>query len=219
MPALSHCDIHCHAFYLSLRFAVVTNRTTDRKATVMDPKEQLGHILPTLIKMVDDVAPHQLSAATPCTKFNVHDVLNHMITLGGAFAYSFRGEEPPEITAPKTNGNVPAAEFRKAMEDLLDSVNSPGAMQRTVNTPAGEMPGETFARLVAFDGLVHGWDIAQATGADYQPSPEVVAAVDEFAHNALTPAMRDGDTFKEATTPPADAGPIERLAAFSGRTV
>lgn len=185
----------------------------------MDPREQLGHILPTVSELVDSIEPHQLDGATPCAKFNVHDVLNHMITLGGTFAYSFRGEEPPEIAAPDTAGRVPAAEFRKAMEDLLDAVNSPGAMERTVNSPVGAMPGETFARLVAFDGLVHGWDLARATGSDYQLPSAVIAGVDEFARAALTADMRDGDTFKEATTPPAGAGAIERVAAFSGRTV
>lgn len=185
----------------------------------MDPREQLAHILPTITKMVDGIAPQELSQATPCAKFDVHDVLNHMIGPGSAFAYSFRGEEPPELATPETGGCVPAAEFRQAMEDLLDAVNSPGAMERTVTTPLGQMPGEAFARFVAFDGLVHGWDLASATGSEYHLPSEVVSAVDEFAHAALTPEMRDGDTFKQATTPPANAGPIERVAAFSGRTV
>jgi uncharacterized protein (TIGR03086 family) len=185
----------------------------------MDPREQLTHILPTITKVVDGIEPQDLNKATPCAKFDVHDVLNHMIVLGGAFAYSFRGEEPPDIVAPETSGRVPAAEFRQAMDDLLEAVNSPGAMERTVTSPVGEMPGETFARLVAFDGLVHGWDLASATGSQYHLPSEVISAVDEFARSALTPEMRDGDTFKQATTPPADAGPIERVVAFSGRTV
>ena len=185
----------------------------------MDPNEQLGHILPTITRMVDDILPEVLHNTTPCDRFDVGDVLNHMITLGGTFAYAFRGEEPPEIVAPETAGRVPVAEFRNTMADLLDAVNSPGAMERIVDTPVGQMPGETFARLVAFDGLVHGWDIARATGIGYRLPAEVIAEVDQFAHNALTPDMRDGDTFKEATTPPNDASPIERVAAFSGRTV
>ncbi len=185
----------------------------------MDPREQLAQILPTITKVVDGIKPQQLNKATPCAKYDVHDVLNHMIVLGGTFAYSFRGEESPEIVAPDTGGRVPSAEFRRAMEDLLDAVNSPGAMERTVIAPIGQMPGETFARLVAFDGLVHGWDLASATGSEYHLPSEVISAVDEFAHAALTPEMRDGDTFKEATAPPADAGPIERVAAFSGRNI
>jgi uncharacterized protein (TIGR03086 family) len=92
-------------------------------------------------------------------------------------------------------------------------------MERTITTPMGEMPGEAFARFVAFDGLLHGWDIATATGLDYTVPADVVAAVDEFARVALTSEMRDGDTFKQAVTAPANVGPLEQLAAFSGRSV
>ncbi len=116
-------------------------------------------------------------------------------------------------------GWVPAAEFREVMAELLDAVKSEGAMGRTLSTPMGEMPGETFARLVAFDGLMHGWDLASSTGQTFDVPPAVVASIDEFARGALTPEMRDGDTFKEATVAPDDATQLERLVAFSGRSL
>jgi uncharacterized protein (TIGR03086 family) len=185
----------------------------------MEPTEQLSLIVPTLTAMVDRIEPTQLTHPTPCSAFTVHDVLDHMIVLGGSFAYWFRGQEAPEISAPPVYGWVPAAEFRRAMDDLLDAVNSPGAMERTITAPIGEMPGSTFARFVAFDGLIHGWDLASATGLTFELPPAVVAAVDEFARHAITAEMRDGDTFKEATTAPEDASQLERLVAFSGRSL
>lgn len=185
----------------------------------MQPTDQLAHILPVVGDVVAGIRPDQLDAPTPCDAFTVHDVLDHMVVLGGSFAYAFRGEEPPDISAPAVYGWVPEKEFRAAMDDLLDAVRAPGAMERTVSAPFGEVPGETFARFVAFDGLVHGWDLARSTGQDYPPDPEVVAAVDEFARQALTPDMRDGDTFAAETTPPAGASRLEQLVAFSGRTV
>ena len=51
-----------------------------------------------------------------------------------------------------------------------------------------------FARFVVFDGLVHGWDLATATGQPYEPRGALVAEVDAFARQALDP-LRDGDTF------------------------
>jgi uncharacterized protein (TIGR03086 family) len=185
----------------------------------MEPTEQLSHILPTLNSVVDRIEPEQLDLPTPCEKFSVHDVLDHMIVLGGSFAYWFRGEAAPDIEPSPTDGSVPASQFRKTMDDLLDAVRSPGAMERTITAPMGEMPGSTFARLVAFDGVVHGWDLASATGLDYQLPRPVIAAVDRFARSALTPEMRDGDTFKDATTPNEYATPLESLVAFSGRTL
>ena len=101
----------------------------------MEPAEQLTYILPTLTAMVDRIEPTQLRNPTPCARFTVHDVLDHMIVLGGSFAYAFRGQDAPDINAPAVYGWVPAAEFRKAMDDLLDAVKSPGAMERTISAP------------------------------------------------------------------------------------
>lgn len=185
----------------------------------MEPTEQLSSILPALTAMVDRIQPAQLNHPTPCSAFSVHDVLDHMIVLGGSVAYQFRGQEPPVIIAPPVYGWVPAAEFRKVMDDLLDAINSPGAMERTITAPVGELPGSTFARFVAFDGLIHGWDLATATGQNYEQPPAVIAAVDQFARDAITAEMRDGDTFKEATAAPEDASQLERLVAFSGRSL
>ena len=185
----------------------------------MQPTEQLTVILPAISELVDMIEPAQLHNPTPCTNFVLSDVLDHMIVLGGSLSYLFRGLQPPEPETRDDDGRVPAAEFRKVMHDLLDAVHTEGAMERTISSPVGEMPGDTFARLVAFDGLVHGWDIATATGQPYDPPADLVAAVDGFARQAIADGMRDGDTFAVATEPPAGATPIERLAAFTGRTV
>ena len=81
------------------------------------------------------------------------------------------------------------------------------------------MPGDTFARFVVLDGLVHGWDIATAIGKPYEPAANLVAEVDAFTRLAITEDLRDGDTFAAAVEPPADASPMVKLAAFTGRTV
>ena len=185
----------------------------------MEPTQQLSEILPRLTKLVGEIDPDQLESATPCDDFTVRDVLNHMIVLGGSFAYWFRGEEAPELTPPDTNGFVPSAAFQSVMDDLLTAVQLEGAMERVISAPVGEMDGETFARLVAFDGVVHGWDLARSTGVPFEVPSAVLGEVDSFAREALTDEMRDGDTFKDEVQPPFDARPIERLAAFSGRAI
>jgi uncharacterized protein (TIGR03086 family) len=185
----------------------------------MTPIEQLSHIIPALNGVVDRIWYGQLDASTPCAKFTVHDVLDHMIVGGGTFAPLFRGETPSDVKAPAVYGWVPAAEFKATMEDLLSAVQSPGALDRVIQSPFGEVDGDTFARFVAFDGLIHGWDLAQATGQVWAPPIDVIAAVDAFAREAIAPAMRDGETFKEPAPEPAHAGPLEHLVAFSGRVI
>ena len=181
----------------------------------MDPRDQLDAIVPLLNDLVADLDDEKLGASTPCASFDVRQVLEHMIGGGTMFAAAFRGE--PSAGAPAT-GDVVGA-FRTAMADLQASVRTPGALERTIAAPFGEVPGETFARFVALDGLVHGWDIATATGQSYDPPAEVVREADAFARQAIGDDMRDGDTFAAATEAPAGAPPIARLAAFTGRSV
>ena len=133
----------------------------------MEPTEQLSYILPTLSALVDRIEPTQLDNSTPLHRVHrarrarPHDRARWFVRLLVPRRGSSRVERAP------VHGRVPAAEFRKTMDDLLDAVISPGAMERTIAAPVGEMPGSTFARFVAFDGLIHGWDLASATGLDY----------------------------------------------------
>ena len=183
----------------------------------MDGVQQLDEIMPLLHELVDGISPDQLSGATPCAKFSVAGVLEHMIGGATVFAPAFRGESPSPGSAP-TAGSL-QDQWRAAMADLLDAVHSPGASERTVAAPFGEVPGAVFARFVAFDGLVHGWDLATATNQPYAPPADVVREVDAFARQALSDGMRDGDTFAAEKPAPADASGLERVVAFSGRTI
>lgn len=183
----------------------------------MEPTDQLAHVLPAVCGVVDGLDPMQLHAPTPCREFDVHGVLDHLMVGAATCAYLFRGEDPPEMKAPPVYGRVPDREFHQAMDDLFDAVRSPGALDRTIATPFGPMRGEDFARFLAFDVLVHGWDLSQATGQRYRVDPDVVAVADDFARQALTPDLRDGDVFAAEVDAPDGADRLQRLVAFSGR--
>ena len=181
----------------------------------MDPRNQLDEILPLLNELVAPLDDAQLDAPTSCAKFAVRDVLEHMIGGATMFAAAFRGEAP--VDPAETTDLV--ATFPTAMAELLSAVHSPGALDRTISAPFGEVPGDVFARFVAMDGLVHGWDIATATGQPYDPPAKIVAEVDSFTRQAISEDMRDGDTFAAAAEPPAGASALVQLVAFTGRQV
>jgi len=180
----------------------------------MEPNEQLAVIIPMLKEVADGIGEEQLSGATPCAEFTVEGVLDHMTALATGFAPMFRGEDPGAATPPA--GADLIDDFNLAMDGLLAAVQSPGALDRTIQTPGGQMPGEVFARLVALDGLVHGWDLATSTSQDWTPPESLVAEVDAFAHVAITSEMRDGGAFAPERTA-AGTSPMQHLAAFTGR--
>lgn len=185
----------------------------DRRGGPMDVLDQLEEVGGLLAGVTGALGPDDLDRATPCAEFTVRGVLEHMVGGATMFAAAFRGTEPG---APPTDDVLTG--FGSALGDLVAAINEPGALDRTVQAPFGAVPGDTFARFVVLDGLVHGWDLAVATGQAYAPPDDLVAEVEAFAQGALSP-LRDGTTFADATTAPEGATPMERLAAFTGRRV
>lgn len=186
-------------------------RSGEEPKGLMDPLTQFRQLGPVLGGLVAQITPDQLTRKTPCIDFTVRGVLEHMISGATAFSAAYRGETPREPDL-----SDPLGGFHPALGDLVAAIAAPGALARTIAGPFGALPGETFARYVVLDGLVHGWDMATATGQSYEPPEAVVAAADAFARQIIDP-LRDGQTFADALEPAHDASPIERLAAYTGR--
>ncbi|MGK2928012.1 MAG: hypothetical protein ACSLFO_00370 [Acidimicrobiales bacterium] len=183
----------------------------------MEPIEQLAYILPTLSSVVDRIDAAQLYRKTSNTSSTVHDVLDEMILVGDACAHWFRGELAPERPAPPVYGRVPAAEYRAVMDDLLAAVKVPGAMERMLSIPGGPMPATTLGRVVALNGVIHGWDIASTTGLRFEVPPTVIAAADDFARRWRVVDGIELDA-TGSVDPGADVNHLECLVATSGRS-
>lgn len=179
----------------------------------MNPLAQLDQFAPVLQGVLANIRPDQLDNPTPCAKFTVRGVLEHMNAGATVFAAAFRGEEPSGAVAAE-----PLEAVRASLEDLFVAMHQPGALDRVIAAPFGEVPGDVFARFVVLDGLVHAWDLSVATGQSIRPQDELVAEVETFARTSVD-SLRDGETFAEAVAPPVTATPLERLAAFTGRKV
>jgi uncharacterized protein (TIGR03086 family) len=186
----------------------------------MEGNEQLAVIIPMLKEVANGIGDDQLGDPTPCVDFTVAGVLDHMTVLATAFAPMFRGELPPTENASISTLTAAdgRAQFVHALDELLDAVESPGALDRTIEGPGGPMPGPVFARLVALDGLVHGWDLASSTNQDWRPPQALLTEVDAFARQAITAEVRASGSFAAEKESPDAAGPLLRLMAFTGRS-
>lgn len=128
------------------------------------PRESVERLTALDERVGAGIMPEQLGGPTPCASFSVSGVLDHMTGLASAYAPAFRGTAPPSHGTPSavSDGDL-GVRFQLALDALLEAVESHGALQRTIDIPFGPLPGSTFARLVAFDGLIHGWDLATST--------------------------------------------------------
>ena len=183
--------------------------------------EELTYVLDSMEKLIANTRDDQMALPTPCTEWTVRDLVNHFVGGGHMFAAIYRGESIPDMDGPVPDmlGSDPAAAARAARADFDAAIAQPGAMERSVALPIGEVPAPVGLQLATFDVLVHCWDLATSTGQAFDPPEDIVAIADGFARQGLPPEARDGHTFGAAVTPPAGASPLDRLAAFTGRTV
>ena len=185
----------------------------------MDTFEQLERVIPTLGELVRGTRADQLDNPTPCARFTVRDLLGHFIGNLDIVADGLRGAPMPDALPPRPEilGDDPAAVYDKVTADLLAAAREPGALDRVLHVPFGDVPAPVLLQFIAFDLMMHSWDLATATGQQYSAPDDLVAAADTFARQAIAPEWRDGDTFAVEIEPPASATPLERLVAFSGR--
>lgn len=180
---------------------------------------QTRDVLYQVADVLDAVRPDQADAATPCTEFTVADLRAHIVGWSNAFGAGFvdPGGQAPEHTAATVQGNG-AAQVRDAGDRIAAGIADGGAERDLVLADGGAMPGRMALAMVLWEYQVHGWDLARATGQDWAPDPEPVAASISFADQMLTPDVQgEGKSFAPRVEVPADAAAIDRLVAISGR--
>src|SRR4051794_36828223 len=103
-------------------------------------------------------ATGQLESASPCERWDVRTLLNHMLETQRYFLRSALGQDasPPGPTPPDTLTDDPVADFETVRHDLLGAYSQPGVIEKT-----GPALGVALS-----DILIHGWDLARATGQD-----------------------------------------------------
>ena len=79
------------------------------------------------------------------------------------------------------------------------------------------VPGSGYAGHRFLDVLVHGWDLAVATGQGYALDPELMQACQQIIEPQLD-AFRNAGALAPQVTVPADASPQTRFLAMLGRT-
>lgn len=147
---------------------------------------------------------------TPCTDFTCHDVAEHlMASLAQLGAMAGGAVTDPETGSLENRVSVMAGEAIDAWRqvDLDGTVPGPGGRP---------MPAAFLAGVLPLELTLHGWDLAQGSGQQLHISEELVGYLRGLAEQ-IVPGGR-GSSFAEEVTPDEGAPPIDRLAAFAGRS-
>jgi uncharacterized protein (TIGR03086 family) len=153
-------------------------------------------------------AARNLDASTPCDEWNVRALINHMLQAQQLFTGAARGEPaaPPSGAPLQLMGDDPVAQYEKARQTTLQAYREPGAIEKT-----GPTLGIAFV-----EQLVHGWDLAKATGQDATMPDDLAQAAFEMIDGRMTDEQR-GRFFKPAVPVPRDARAQDKLLGYGGR--
>jgi uncharacterized protein (TIGR03086 family) len=177
-------------------------------------------------RLLDGVTDAQLADPTPCQGTPVAAMLDHLMGLSLAFSWAARkttavegGNNPPPAATAEHLDPGWRALLPQRLDELAAAWRDPTAWEGMAEAGGATMPAE-LTGLVALDELVlHGWDLARATGQQFTCDPASAAAVLGFTSASAQQdqaAGREG-LFGPVVEVPGDAAVFDRALGFAGR--
>jgi uncharacterized protein (TIGR03086 family) len=171
------------------------------------------------VRTVSNVDAGQFGGPTPCTDWDVRTLLNHLI-LWTSYSLEARaqgGSVSQELMDRDFAGEPGFADgYRTQLDRALAAWADPAAWERELSVMGTDTPAADVAALNIAEMVLHGWDLATATGQRYTVS-EAAAAAAASAVEANADLFRQYKGFAEPVEVPASASALDRLLAASGR--
>lgn len=168
---------------------------------------------------VGQVKADQWHDRTPCTEWDVHTLVNHVVNEACWVPPLLAGKTLEEVGDSLDGdllGDDPYAAWDRAREDELEAVASLDSLDTAVHVSWGQIPARDYLDQVLMDHVVHGWDLARAVGADEKLDPELV----EYCYMRAKPQeemIRGSGAFGGAVAVSEEADTQTKLLALLGR--
>ncbi|MGI5288192.1 TIGR03086 family metal-binding protein [Nonomuraea polychroma] len=159
------------------------------------------------IELVESVPEEQFGLPTPCADYDVKELINHLEWVASLFESLAGGGgflPPKDYTG----------DFAERVERMLAAWEKPESWEG-VSEGMG-LPKIVLAHMALTDLVGHGWDLARATGRDYEVAEETAARLLAFAKD-MAPMGRQKGAFGDEVAVPDDASTLERFLGVIGR--
>jgi uncharacterized protein (TIGR03086 family) len=184
----------------------------------------LGPAARQLATLVRNVPDDMLDAPTPCPDYRVGDLLDHIGGLAKAFTWAATKESlAMEPVSPSGDAAHLAPDWRQRIpidvEALAAAWQDPAAWTGMTKAGPVDLPGEVGG-LVALDEIVvHGWDVAKATGQAFSVDAVTLQAVHDLVIQFSGPGTEEerAGGFGPEIAVPAEAPLLDRVLGMVGR--
>jgi uncharacterized protein (TIGR03086 family) len=168
------------------------------------------------------VTDDQLTTPTPCEKFCLSDLIDHIGSLAVAFTAAAKKDLGPATSQPRPPDAAGLdADWRTRISRDLDALaqawRDPGAWQGMTRVGGFDLPGELAGDAVLGELIIHGWDLARASGQPFDCDERTLEAC--LAYVSKMQAMNPGGPFSTAADVPAGASLLDRVIGLSGRNL
>ena len=176
-----------------------------------------------MTRLLEAVPTDAMGAPTPCPDLSLGALIDHVGGFAKVFAASARkevGERTAQPPDPRADNLEPGwrARIGADLSVLADAWDAPDAWQGMTQAGGQDLPGAMAGRIALDELVVHGWDIAQATGQPFSCDAATLGEVESTVQQ-----VRDGNAgdipglFGPVTTIAGDAGALERVLSLTGR--
>jgi uncharacterized protein (TIGR03086 family) len=185
----------------------------------------LGPAAQRLADLVARVGDDELGKPTPCPAYTLGDLIEHV----GGLALAFRAAAEKDIASPYVNG-TPSGDAARLQGDWRERISAdlaalaqawakPEAWTGMTRIANQDAPAEMVGVTVADELVVHGWDVARATGQPYSAEPELLGAAQTFLGFFASPDAPAGPEVPFGPSRPVadDSAPLDRVLALAGR--
>lgn len=172
------------------------------------------------LDIVRNVKPDQLANQTPCAEYDVRRLVNHLLFWGPTLVGAGRGEVVALPAESETEVDLAGDDWAAALEAHVGRAvaawGEPGAWEGMTTIAGQQLPAEIVGGMVVGELVVHGWDLAKATGQH----PEWDGELLDYLHAEVARSAEQGramGVYGPAVAVPAESSTLDRTLALSGR--
>ncbi|GAA0545235.1 TIGR03086 family metal-binding protein [Actinomadura livida] len=190
----------------------------------MTSKPDLTPAARRMAELLAGVRDDQLTAPTPCPGMPLAALIEHIGGLSLAFTWAAAKRFPDGPSQPPSAdaANLPAdwrTLYPERLAALAAAWRSPEAWEGATQAGGVDLSGEEAGHVAMNELVVHGWDVARASGQPYDAGKDEIDTCLAFVAPAVEQSGGKGieGLFGPPVEIPANAPALDQLIAQTGR--